>query len=248
MKNKIIAGNWKMNLSIEEGLTLVNELKQIAHDTNNEVVIFPTALHLGAFRNLDLGQLHLGAQNFYPNSNGAYTGEIGGNQLSSLNLSYLLIGHSERRSYFNESDAFLKSKVDFAIANNYKVMFCCGESLETRENNAHFDFVKTQLENSLFHLTDQEILNCTIAYEPIWAIGTGVTATSEQAEEMHAAIRQWISAKYSAEIAEQMYILYGGSCNDKNAKELFSCPNIDGGLIGGASLKFDQFIQIINAK
>jgi triosephosphate isomerase len=189
-------------------------------------------------------QIKLGAQNFYPAQNGAFTGEISTSHLLDAQVDAVLIGHSERRMYFNESDHFLKQKVDSAIQHGFQVVFCCGESLETRDKEEHLQFVNNQLEASLFHLSFTEFTKCIIAYEPIWAIGTGRTAMEEQIEEMHYSIRKWIEEKYDTATAENTSILYGGSCNGKNAKSIFSCPNVDGGLIGGASLTYEGFEEI----
>jgi triosephosphate isomerase len=188
--------------------------------------------------------IKLGAQNFYPAENGAFTGEISTSHLLDAQVDAVLIGHSERRMYFNESDHFLKQKVDSAIQHGFQVVFCCGESLETRDKEEHLQFVNNQLEASLFHLSFTEFTKCIIAYEPIWAIGTGRTAMEEQIEEMHYSIRKWIEEKYDTATAENTSILYGGSCNGKNAKSIFSCPNVDGGLIGGASLTYEGFEEI----
>jgi triosephosphate isomerase len=189
-------------------------------------------------------QIKLGAQNFYPAENGAYTGEISTTHLLDAQVDAVLIGHSERRMYFHESNHFLKQKVDSAIQHGFQVVFCCGESLETRDKEEHLQFVKNQLEASLFHVSFTEFTKCIIAYEPIWAIGTGRTAMEEQIEEMHYSIRKWIEEKYDTATAENTSILYGGSCNGKNAKSIFSCPNVDGGLIGGASLTYEGFEEI----
>ncbi len=247
MKQKIIAGNWKMNLSMEEGLDLVKNITASKSNNERQILIFPTFLHIPVLANLLTDKIKLGAQNFYPKENGAYTGEVSLIQLKNLGVEYVLIGHSERRMYFHENESFLKEKVDFALQHQMKIVFCCGEPLTEREGGFHFNFVKKQLEASLFHLPVESLSMITIAYEPIWAIGTGVTATTAQAEEMHEAIRTWVEEKYNRSAAENISILYGGSCNDKNAKELFDCPNIDGGLIGGAALKADSFLNIINA-
>jgi triosephosphate isomerase len=186
----------------------------------------------------------VGAQNIYPADSGAFTGEISPLMLKELTVEYCIIGHSERRQYFNESHDFLKKKVDSLLIHKIRPIFCCGEVLPEREANQHFEVVKKQLEESLFHLSNTEILHVVIAYEPVWAIGTGVTATKEQAQEMHAYIRKLIAEKYNAIVASETTILYGGSCNGKNAAELFAQPDVDGGLIGGASLKTTEFIQI----
>jgi triosephosphate isomerase len=181
------------------------------------------------------------------NDSGAYTGEISGPMLSEMNVEFCIIGHSERRKYFGESHEFLQRKVDAAIRNGIRPIFCCGELLPERQADKHFDVVKKQLDESLFHLLQDDFQDVVIAYEPVWAIGTGVNATPHQAQEMHAYIRGLIAKKYGKTIADDISILYGGSCNGKNAAELFANPDVDGGLIGGASLKADEFIQIINS-
>ena len=191
--------------------------------------------------------IQVGAQNFFYEQKGAFTGEVSYGQLASIGIKDVLIGHSERRSLFQESEAMLKEKVDVAIANGLNVIFCCGEPLEIRESNKQEEFVKEQLEKSLFHLSAEQLMQVVIAYEPVWAIGTGVTASSNQAEEMHLSIRNWLKDKYNEEVANNVSILYGGSCNASNAKELFACPNVDGGLIGGAALDATSFSSIANS-
>lgn len=243
MRKNIVAGNWKMNLLFEEASELVKALE--SQDVTSDVkrIVFPPFIYISDLKKLT-NKIAIGAQNFYPKENGAFTGEVSINQLKGIGVEYVLVGHSERRMYFNESNAFLKEKVDAALANNIKVIFCCGEPLEIRDLNSHELFVLNQLEESLFHLDAHQFENVTIAYEPIWAIGTGRTASSQQAEEMHAFIRKSISEKYNSDLANSISILYGGSCNASNAKELFNCENVDGGLIGGASLKANDFHAI----
>ena len=193
------------------------------------------------------GDFELGVQNFSQNTDGAYTGEISISQVESVGGTVGLIGHSERRAYHAESSELLKSKVDHAVANNFDFIFCCGEPLSVRESGGELAFVKKQLQESLFHLTANQIDGGVIAYEPVWAIGTGVTASVEQAEDMHKNIRSWLVEVYGTAVANNISILYGGSCKPSNAKELFSCPNVDGGLIGGASLKATDFSAIIQS-
>lgn len=246
MRRKIVAGNWKMNLDWKEANALFQSLQTVQNE-QVEVIVFPSSLYLSAFASEKGSILKIGAQNAYPKNSGAYTGEIAFSQLKSIGVSHVLIGHSERRDYFSESNSFLKEKVDACLENGITPVFCCGESLPVREKNEETAFVTRQIEESLFHLSTEDLKKCVVAYEPIWAIGTGLTATSEQAEQMHLSIRQFIAGKYGNETAEHIPILYGGSCNEKNANELFSCPNVDGGLVGGASLKADSFTQIINA-
>ena len=243
-RKKIVAGNWKMNLQLDQALELV---KTISHAStgiaNVDLMIFPPALFLLEIVKIK-NQLKVGVQNFYPKENGAFTGELSITQIKNCGASQTLIGHSERREIFHESEELIKQKVDAAILHNVQVIFCCGEPLHIRESNTQSSYVKQQLIDSLFHLSDEEFLKCVVAYEPVWAIGTGKTATIEQAEEMHSAIRSWIAEYYSQEIADSIPILYGGSCNGSNAKELFACPNVDGGLIGGAALQAESFITI----
>lgn len=246
MRKKIVAGNWKMNLLQNEAVELVNKLEN--QEVNSDIlrIVFPPFIYISELIS-NSKDLKVGAQNFYPKSNGAYTGEVSINQLKDLGVEYVLVGHSERRMYFNETNEFLKEKVDAALELGIHVIFCCGEPLEVRDANTHETFVIDQLKASLFHLNQEQLKNVTIAYEPIWAIGTGRTATSGQAEEMHACIRESLASNYNAEIANSVSILYGGSCNPSNANELFACPNVDGGLIGGASLKADDFYSISTA-
>lgn len=241
MRKKILAANWKMNLLHDEAINLITAFstEKELNDKSIDVIVFPPSLYIQELA--QKSSLRIGAQNFYFEDKGAFTGEISIAQLKSICASSVLIGHSERRQLFGESDQLLKSKVDAAVNSKMHFIFCCGEPLEIRDANTHVDYVVSQLKASLFHLSPEELQSCAIAYEPIWAIGTGRTASTEQAEEMHAAIRKSISEIYSSEVAESISILYGGSCNEKNAKELFACPNVDGGLIGGASLKSDSF-------
>ena len=241
MRKKIVAGNWKMNLSHEEAHALfaaINVAVQGVH-----LLAFPPAIFVEGLMPLQK-HVGLGFQNFHPADKGAFTGEISIQQVKESGAEYVLMGHSERRMYFNESNEFIKEKVDAALAKDLTPVFCCGEPLEIRESNAQDFYVKTQLEQSLFHLSEAEIKRVVIAYEPIWAIGTGKTATSAQAEAMHKAIRYFIAQRYSELVAQEISILYGGSCNPSNASELFACENVDGGLIGGAALKAEDFLHI----
>jgi triosephosphate isomerase len=246
MRKKIVAGNWKMNLLHKEALELAFSLDEQEIPTDVIRIVFPPFIYISELINHSQN-VFVGAQNFHPKESGAYTGEVSINQLKDIGVQYVLVGHSERRMYFNESNEFLKEKVDAALKLGIHVIFCCGESLEIRDANTHDSFVINQLNSSLFHLSSEELKNVTIAYEPIWAIGTGRTASSQQAEEMHACIRKSIEDKYSKEVADSISILYGGSCNASNANELFACPNVDGGLIGGASLKAQDFHAISTA-
>ena len=250
MRKSIVAGNWKMNLKREEALVLVSEvLSQISKNDNTEVVFVPSFLYLFKIAKMcsDFESVKVAAQNCSKEEKGAFTGEVSSEMIASSNGDYVIIGHSERREYFTETNTDLAEKVNRALANNLKVIFCCGESLTQRKDEAHFDWIKKQLSERLFHLSAKEFENIVIAYEPIWAIGTGITATSEQAQEMHQFIRNFLNEKYGSEVAEDTSILYGGSCKPTNAKELFSQTDIDGGLIGGASLKADDFLSIINS-
>ena len=245
MRKNIIAGNWKMNLSENEAIQLAKEVAEIKV-SNADVIIFPPAIFIPSIAKLGLN-LKFGAQNFYPKDKGAFTGEISISQLKDAGISYVLVGHSERRTILKEDNEFLKEKVNAALELGIHVIFCCGEELTIREKGTENEFVKNQLVDSLFHLTPEQFKYVTIAYEPIWAIGTGLTASKEQAEAMHLFIRETLTKQYSEEVANDISILYGGSCNPSNAKELFACPNVDGGLIGGAALKSADFKSIANA-
>ena len=244
MRKKILAANWKMNLNLQEAKDLMRKFNESLPDREDKkYIVFSPSIFLYELNSIG-GKIQLGAQNFYPADKGAFTGEISTSHLLDAKVSSVLIGHSERRMHFFESNEFLKKKVNSAIQNELQIVFCCGESLETRDKNEHLTFVKNQLESSLFHLSASDFLSCAIAYEPIWAIGTGRTAEEEQIEEMHHSIRNWISEKYNSDLANNISLLYGGSCNGKNAKSIFSCPNVDGGLIGGASLTYEAFDEI----
>jgi triosephosphate isomerase len=247
MRKLIVAGNWKMNKTFEEAENLINDIA-IECDEKElkcEVVVCPPALFLEVATDFaDVSKIAVGAQNVSDKDSGAYTGEIAAAMLESVEVDYCIVGHSERRKYFNETDDVLAEKVNRLLDYGIKPIYCCGEVLEEREKNTHFDVVRQQLKDGLFHLTDDEFANIVIAYEPVWAIGTGVTASPEQAQEMHAFIRDLIADNYNRKIADDTTILYGGSCNSGNAKELFSNKDVDGGLIGGASLKADEFMKI----
>lgn len=248
MAKKIVAGNWKMNKNLQEGIALAKELTEVVKNPNCSVVICTPYIHLASVAEVVKGSaVELGAENCADKASGAYTGEISAEMIKSTGAEYVILGHSERREYYNETPEILKEKVQLALANGLKVIFCIGESLEEREANKQNEVVKAELVGSVFHLTEEEWKNIIIAYEPIWAIGTGKTATAEQAEEIHAYIRSCVAEVYGAEVAAETSILYGGSCKASNAPELFSKPNIDGGLIGGASLKADDFKGIIDA-
>ena len=248
MRKKIVAGNWKMNKSLQEGVSLVNELKEVVKNPKCGVVICTPFIHLATVAEmLKNTPIELGAENCADKKNGAYTGEVSAEMVKSTGAQYVILGHSERRQYYNETGEILKEKVLLALENGLKVIYCIGESLEEREQNKQNEVVKTELEESVFNLSADEFKNIIIAYEPIWAIGTGKTATAEQAEEIHAYIRQCVAEKYDPQVADGTTILYGGSCKASNAPELFAKPNIDGGLIGGASLKAADFNGIIEA-
>ncbi|MFN5878778.1 MAG: triose-phosphate isomerase [Flavobacteriales bacterium] len=247
MRKKIVAGNWKMNLLSNEAIKLAKEIDHEAVSVNEvEVIIFPPSLFVSDIAK-NTTAIKTGVQNFYPLESGAFTGENSIVQIKDSGATWALIGHSERRAIFGETQDLLKQKVDAAIKHNIGLMFCCGESLDVREKGEENVFVKKQLQDSLFHLTPEDILRCAIAYEPVWAIGTGRTASAQQAEAMHFEIRSWISEVYGQETADQLSILYGGSCNASNASELFACPNVDGGLIGGASLQLETFMTIVKS-
>lgn len=250
MRKKIVAGNWKMNKNLQEGIELAKGLNEAlaADKPNCEVVICTPFIHLAKVSDIiNHDVIKLGAENCADKASGAYTGEVSAEMVKSTGAEYVILGHSERREYYNETPEILKEKVDLALANGLKILFCIGESLEQREANEQNAVVKAELEGSVFHLTAEQFSNIVIAYEPIWAIGTGKTATAEQAEEIHAYIRSVVAEKYGAEVAANTSILYGGSCKASNAPELFAKPDIDGGLIGGASLKVDDFKGIIDA-
>ncbi len=251
MRKKIVAANWKMNLTLQEGRSLVDGVLAGLSPLSEEkqVVIGAPFLHLTqTVTQLEGKQyIHAGAQNCYKEASGAYTGEISAAMLKSAGVAYVILGHSERREYFNEDNAMLARKTDLALENGLQVIFCCGEPLEVRDADTQNAHVEKQIQEGLFHLTEEQFKNIVIAYEPIWAIGTGRTASTQQAQDMHAHIRSVVAAKYGKQIADDTSILYGGSCKPSNAAELFACADVDGGLIGGASLKADEFLGIIKA-
>lgn len=250
MKKNIVAGNWKMNKSLQEGADLAKELQTAltGKKVNCDVIICTPFIHLASIHDmLDAKTVKLGAQNCADKASGAYTGEVSAAMVASTGAQYVILGHSERRAYYGETNAILKEKVKLALENRLSPIFCIGEVLAEREAGRQNEVVKTQIEEGLFDLSAEDFGKIILAYEPVWAIGTGKTATSEQAQEMHAFIRQTITEKYGAAVANETSILYGGSANAGNAKELFSNPDVDGGLIGGASLKVDTFLPIIEA-
>lgn len=248
MRKKIVAGNWKMNKTLSETEALVTELAAKLPDTDAEVMVAPPYVNLvGAIRNLQSSTIEVIAQNMYFAESGAYTGEISAAMLLDIGIKTVIIGHSERRSIFGETDEILAKKTIAALEKNLRVVFCFGEELEDRKSDNHFNIVSDQLKDGLFNLKPEAWSNLVLAYEPVWAIGTGETASPEQAQEMHAFIRQTISNEYDDSIAENVSILYGGSVKPGNAGDIFSKPDVDGGLIGGASLVADDFIAIIRA-
>ena len=248
MRKKIVAGNWKMNKTLEEGKALASEVVNMAGSevsSDVKLILCTPSVYLISVKKLtESSNVGVGAQNCHTKESGAYTGEISAPMLADIGVQYVILGHSERREYFNETNAQLAEKVNIALKNNIIPIFCCGETLPQREKGIHIDFIKQQLTESLFHLSEEDFKKIVIAYEPIWAIGTGVTASSAQAQEMHAEIRKHLASKYGQAVADETSILYGGSCKPDNAEELFACPDVDGGLIGGASLKSRDFIDI----
>lgn len=251
MRKNIVAGNWKMNLDYEQGLSLFSEMVNMIKDEvqgDQQVVICSPFIHLPALAKLgsSVKQIAVGAQDINQNEKGAYTGEISAAQVKSTGAEYVILGHSERRAYFGETDELLAQKVDAALQHQLRPIFCIGETKEERESGGYFEVIKSQLNRGLFHLDAAAFQAIVLAYEPVWAIGTGLTATPEQAQEVHAFIRETLEEKYGHEIAQNTSILYGGSANPGNAQSLFSQPDIDGGLIGGASLKSRDFQEIIN--
>ena len=252
MRRKIVAGNWKMNKTFQEGMQLVDEIIQTtASATGNDVlkIIAPPFIHLSAvYEKLkSINNFEVAAQNCHQNPSGAYTGEISAEMIASTGAKYVIIGHSERRQYYNETNDLLAKKITASIENKLIPIFCLGENIDERNANQHLEVVKQQLRESLFHLSPSEFSNVIIAYEPVWAIGTGATATCHQAQGMHHYIRTEVNKKFGKDISENISILYGGSCNPQNAKELFSCMDVDGGLIGGASLKAADYNAIVNS-
>lgn len=248
MRKKIAAGNWKMHKTQAEAIDLARAIAQISIPDDTEVILGVPAVFIKDVQDATAGTaVKVSAQNCHQKLSGAYTGEISASMLKSMGVEYVILGHSERREYFGEDDALLAEKTNTALGEGLKVIFCCGEPLPVRESGNHVTFVKNQLENGLFHLDSSALDQIIIAYEPIWAIGTGVTASKEQAQEMHREIRSMLKDKYGAQVAEKMHILYGGSVKPGNASELFGEADVDGGLVGGASLQADDFSAIILA-
>jgi triosephosphate isomerase len=250
MRKNIVAGNWKMNTTLAEGVKLAEEVNAAVAtaDLKCDVVICAPFTHLASIAAvIDQNKLGLGAENCADHTSGAYTGEVSAPMVASTGATYVILGHSERRQYYGETSATLREKLALALANNLTPIFCIGEVLEERENGTYNEVVKTQIEEALFNLSAEDFSKIILAYEPVWAIGTGKTATADQAEDMHAHIRATIAAKYGNEVADNTSILYGGSCKPSNAAELFAKPNVDGGLIGGAALKCADFMGIVSA-
>ncbi len=248
MRQQIVAGNWKMNNDLSQTESLISELKNIKKTSNAEVMVAPTFTNLlTAVKALKTVDIEVIAQNMHFAENGAYTGEISAAMLKSVGINTVILGHSERRAYFNETDDMLAKKVDAALANNMRVIFCFGEELADRKSGNHEHIVESQIKNALFHLDASAFKNIVLAYEPVWAIGTGETASPEQAQDMHAFIRKTLSNKYGNALANSVSILYGGSVKPNNAQEIFSKPDVDGGLIGGAALNATDFFAIVNA-
>ncbi len=249
MRKQVAAANWKMNLTYQQAEQLINDITNTPHSVNeNQLVVFavPFPYLTMVVEKLKGTKAGVAAQNCYTQKAGAYTGETSAEMLQSIGVGYVVLGHSERREYFNESNQMLADKVNIALSYGLTPIFCCGEALAIREAGTQNEFVGNQLKESLFHLSADDLQKIIIAYEPIWAIGTGKTATSEQAQEMHAHLRGVLAAQYGKEVADNISILYGGSVKGANAKEIFGQPDVDGGLVGGASLKADEFVQIIN--
>ncbi len=247
-RKHIVAGNWKMNNTLSETQTLLSALTDKTNTGDAQVIVAPTSINLQAtITTLEGSAIQVAAQNMHQAENGAYTGEISASMLKDIGVHTVILGHSERRAYFHENDELLTQKVNTALSHGLTIIFCFGEELEDRKNEKHFEVVERQLKNALFHLTATQWAYIVLAYEPVWAIGTGETASPEQAQEMHAFIRKTVQDSYDAIIADQVSILYGGSVKPNNAKDIFSKPDVDGGLIGGASLKADDFFAIVNA-
>jgi triosephosphate isomerase (TIM) len=251
MRKKIVAGNWKMNMDYNEGIELASGINRYFTENplnGKEVILCSPFIHLyGVASLLNAKNLSAGAQNCNDHKSGAFTGEISAAMIKSTGAAYVIIGHSERRSIYKEDDALLALKTNEALRNELKVIFCCGEILAEREKNIYFEVVKRQLDSGVFTLTEEDFHNIIIAYEPVWAIGTGVTASPAQAQEMHSFIRTLVEKRYGKKVAEDTTILYGGSCKASNASELFANPDVDGGLIGGAALSKDEFCNIVKA-
>lgn len=249
MRKNIVAGNWKMNTTLPEGVALAKEVNEALKSANAkcDVIICTPFTHLASVNAVIDSELGLGAENCADHASGAYTGEVSAAMVASTGAKYVILGHSERRQYYGETSAILREKIALALANGLKPIFCVGEVLEQRENGTYNDVVKAQIEEGLFQLSAENFGKVILAYEPVWAIGTGKTATADQAQDMHAHIRSVIAGKYGKEVADNTSILYGGSCKPSNAREIFAKPDVDGGLIGGAALKCADFMGIVAA-
>ncbi len=251
MRKKIVAGNWKMNNDKNETKILIADLKESLKGValeNTRVIIAPAFVFLQrTAKKIKNSKLEVAAQNMHQEESGAYTGEVSAKMLKSVGVNTVILGHSERREYFGETDALLTKKVNRALQHKLEVIFCFGEKLEDRKSGNHFEVVKAQLKNALFHLNSEDWQHIILAYEPVWAIGTGETASPEQAQEIHAFVRELVAERYISDVSEEVSILYGGSVKPANAKEIFSKEDVDGGLIGGAALHADDFLAIINA-
>ncbi|MBA6155647.1 triose-phosphate isomerase [Tenacibaculum sp. S7007] len=251
MRQKIVAGNWKMNKNLDEAKKLIKGIKKGVKDglnDNTRVIIAPSFVNLNtAIKRTKKSSIEVAAQNMHQSKSGAFTGEVSADMLTDIGVDIVILGHSERREYFGESDALLAEKVDAALENNLEIIFCFGELLEDRKSGNHFNVVESQLKKGLFHLKKEDFSKIVLAYEPVWAIGTGETASPEQAQEMHAFVREIMTKEYGATVANEISILYGGSVKPANAKEIFSKQDVDGGLIGGAALKAEDFLAIIKS-
>lgn len=252
MRKNIVAGNWKMNMDLNDGIQLVSDIRQMLNEEihgDQEVIICPPFIHISslALSSETDPRLSIGAQNCHQADSGAFTGEISASMIASAGARYVITGHSERRLYFQESNTLLAQKLDSVLKTGLIPIFCIGETLEQRNAGTYFEVIRQQISEAAFHLPEADFFKLVLAYEPVWAIGTGLTASPDQAQEIHAFIRTLVAEKYDQDQANDLTILYGGSCNPKNASELFSQPDIDGGLIGGASLKARDFVDIIKA-
>jgi triosephosphate isomerase len=249
MRNKIVAGNWKMHKNAEQTEDLLNELiAKLPTETVAKVIVAPTFVNLAsAVAHLEFTNITVAAQNMHQAEGGAFTGEISADMLKGVGVQSVILGHSERRALFHETDAIIADKVNTALAHDMTVLFCFGEELKDRQSKNHFNVVENQLKDGLFHIEEKDWNNIVLAYEPVWAIGTGETASPDQAQEMHEFIRETVLKSFGKDIAENVSILYGGSVKPDNAKEIFSKPDVDGGLIGGAALKADDFVAIVTA-
>lgn len=247
MRKNIVAGNWKMHKNQQETVALIEEIIAKKPNTSTEIIVAPTFVNLAKAVEITNGKsITVAAQNMHQAEGGAFTGEIAAGMLTDIGVNIVILGHSERRAYFHETDALLASKVNTALKHEMRIIFCFGEELKDRQNDNHFNVVEYQLRDGLFHLEKKDWTNIVLAYEPVWAIGTGETASPEQAQEMHKFIRTLVEKVYGFDIADNLTILYGGSVKPENAKEIFSKPDVDGGLIGGAALKADDFLAIVN--